>query len=116
MVSASGGFLLLAIPMAMGGAGFGLFMAPTAHLIIGAVPADRAASAGALVSSTRFVGQALGAALASALLATAFGTGPAPAFVAAGLALTSAGFSLTTLLRGRRAKPSGQTEIADVQV
>lgn len=106
---------VLAIPMALGGVGFGLFMAPTAHLIIGAAPRDRAASAGALVSATRFVGQALGAAIASALLATAFGAGPTPAFAAAGLALTSAGFSLVNLFRGARQRALGPTEVVHVE-
>lgn len=106
---------VLAIPMALGGVGFGLFMAPTAHLIIGAAPRDRAASAGALVSATRFVGQALGAAMASALLATAFGAGPTPAFAAAGLALTSAGFSLVNLFRGTRQRTLEPTEVVHVE-
>lgn len=108
-------FLVLAIPMAMIGGGIGVFMSPTAHLIVGAAPRDRAASAGALVSSTRFVGQALGAALASAFLATTMGTGPAPAFVAAGLALTSAGFSLATLLRGGGQRLVTATDVIDVE-
>lgn len=106
---------VLAIPMALGGVGFGLFMAPTAHLIIGAAPRDRAASAGALVSATRFVGQALGAAMASALLATAFGAGPTPAFAAAGLALTSAGFSLVNLFRGTRQRTLEPTEVVHAE-
>ena len=99
---ADSGFWTLAIPMALIGAGMGVFMSPTSHLIVGAAPRDRAASAGALVSSTRFVGQALGAALASAFLATTFGTGTGPAFVSAGLAGTAAAFSLITLFRGGR--------------
>jgi len=115
MLPADSGFAILAIPMALGGVGFGLFMAPTAHLIVGAAPRDRAASAGALVSATRFVGQALGAALASALLANAFGTGPTPAFVAAGLAMTSAGFSLFNLFRGGRQRTLEPTEILDAE-
>ena len=94
------GFWILAVPMALIGAGMGVFMSPTAHLIVGAAPRDRAASAGALVSSTRFVGQSLGAALASAFLAAAFGMGSTPIFISAGLALVSAGFSLANLLRG----------------
>ncbi len=112
---ATSGFWLLALPMALIGAGMGVFMSPTSHLIVGAAPRDRAASAGALVSSTRFVGQSLGAALASAFLATAFGTGSTPAFISAGLALVSAGFSLINLLRGggqRRVEP---TEVIDVE-
>lgn len=115
MLPADSGFSILAIPMALGGVGFGLFMAPTAHLIVGTAPRDRAASAGALVSATRFVGQALGAAMASALLATAFGTGSTPAFAAAGLALTSAGFSLVNLFRGARQRALEPTEVINVE-
>jgi DHA2 family multidrug resistance protein-like MFS transporter len=109
------GFWVLAVPMALIGAGMGVFMSPTAHLIVGAAPRDRAASAGALVSSTRLVGQALGAALASAFLATAFGTGSTPAFISAGLALVSSGFSLTTLLRGGGQRAVEATEVIDVE-
>lgn len=109
------GFGLLAIPMALIGAGVGIFMSPTSHLIVGAAPRDRAASAGALVSSTRFVGQALGAAVASAFLATRFGAGSAPAFFSAGLALCSAGFSLFNLLRGGGQRRIQPTEVIDVE-
>lgn len=95
-------FTILALPMVLGGIGFGLFISPNAHLIVGAAPHDRAASAGALVSATRFIGQALGAALAAAMLATFMGKGSMPAFIAAALALASAGFSLAHLMRGLR--------------
>jgi MFS transporter, DHA2 family, multidrug resistance protein len=115
LVPANGELWLLALPMALTGAGMGVFMSPTAHLIVGAAPRDRAASAGALVSSTRFVGQALGAALASAFLATAFGTGPVPAFMSAGLALAAAGFSLVTLMRGGEPGSVRTTEVVDVE-
>ena len=114
LVPTGSAFGVLAIPMVLIGAGMGIFMSPTSHLIVGAAPPDRAASAGALVSSTRFVGQALGAALASAILATSYGNGPAPAFLSAGLALGSAGFSLFNLLRGggqRRVAPTEMIEI-----
>lgn len=100
LLPANSAYWLLATPMALIGGGMGVFMSPTAHMIVGAAPPDRTASAGALVSSTRFVGQSLGAALSSAFLATTFGAGSAPAFMSAGLALTSAGFSLASLLRG----------------
>ncbi len=111
---ADSGFWILAIPMALIGLGVGLFMSPTSHLIVGAAPRDRAASAGALVSSTRFVGQALGAALASAFLGTMLGTGSTPAFVAAGLALASAACSLTNLIRGGGQRRTAPTEVIDV--
>ncbi len=109
------GFGLLSVPMALIGGGMGIFMSPTSHLIVGAAPRERAASAGALVSSTRFVGQALGAALASAILATTYGTGSAPAFLSAVLVLASAGFSLFNLLRGASQRRLEPTEIINVE-
>lgn len=108
------GVALLAVPMAMIGAGMGLFMSPTAHMIVGAAPPDRAASAGALVSTTRLIGQALGAAFASAVLATAYGTGPAPAFFAAGLAFASAVVSVVNMIRGIRQRRLQPSEVVEV--
>jgi DHA2 family multidrug resistance protein-like MFS transporter len=72
--------------MALSGAGFGLFLAPTARLIVGAAPHHRAASAGGMISTTRLTGQALGATVVAALLAANLGAGRTPAFVAAALA------------------------------
>lgn len=115
LVPTGSAFGVLAIPMVLIGAGMGIFMSPTFHLIVGAAPPDRAASAGALVSSTRFVGQALGAALASAILATSYGNGPAPAFLSAGLALGSAGFSLFNLLRGGGQRRVAPTELIEIE-
>ena len=73
--------------MALCGAGFGLFLAPNARLIVHSAPHERAASAGGLLSSTRMAGQTLGATLLAALLALGVGSGMTPALVAAGLAL-----------------------------
>lgn len=73
--------------MALSGAGFALFVAPNARLIIHSAPHQRAASAGGLISTTRLTGQTLGATLLAALLALGVGSGPAPALVAAGLAV-----------------------------
>jgi DHA2 family multidrug resistance protein-like MFS transporter len=73
--------------MALAGAGFGLYLAPNARLIVGSAPRERAASAGGLVSTVRMTGQTLGATLAATLLAMNLGGGRAPALVAAGLAL-----------------------------
>ena len=72
--------------MALAGAGFGLFLAPNARLIVGSAPHHRAASAGGMVSTTRLVGQALGATVVAALLAMNLGGGAIPAFAAAALA------------------------------
>ncbi|MFI4866030.1 MAG: MFS transporter [Steroidobacterales bacterium] len=73
--------------MAIAGAGFGLFVAPNARLIIHSAPHERAASAGGLISTTRLTGQTLGATLLAALLSVGVGTGPVPALLAAGLAV-----------------------------
>lgn len=72
--------------MALAGAGFGLFLAPNARLIVGSAPHHRAASAGGLISTTRLTGQALGATVVASLLAANLGGGSIPAFVAAALA------------------------------
>jgi MFS transporter, DHA2 family, multidrug resistance protein len=73
--------------MALSGAGFGLFVAPNARLIIHSAPHQRAASAGGLISTTRLTGQTLGATVLAALLSVGVGTGPVPALLAAGLAV-----------------------------
>ena len=73
--------------MALCGAGFGLFLAPNARLILHSAPPARAASAGGLISTTRLTGQTLGATLLAALLSAGIGSNRVPALVAAGLAL-----------------------------
>jgi DHA2 family multidrug resistance protein-like MFS transporter len=73
--------------MVLSGAGFGLFVAPNARMIIHATPHERAASAGGLLSTTRLTGQTLGATVLAGLLAVGVGSGPVPALLAAGLAL-----------------------------
>jgi len=95
MTIATGGMLLLAfIPegatqvdiawrMAVCGAGYGLFLSPNAKLVISAAPIARAASAGGLISTNRLVGQALGAALVTALLAAGHGSDSTPAVLGA---------------------------------
>ncbi|MEH6593813.1 MAG: MFS transporter [Halioglobus sp.] len=95
MAIATSGMLLLAlIPegatqldivwrMAVCGTGYGLFLSPNAKLIISAAPIARAASAGGLISTNRLVGQALGAALVTALLAVGHGSDSSPAFLGA---------------------------------
>jgi DHA2 family multidrug resistance protein-like MFS transporter len=83
--------------MALCGAGFGLFLSPNARLIIGSASRERAASAGGLISTTRLTGQTLGATLVAALLALGEGSGPAPALVAAGLAVIAGLCSLARL-------------------
>lgn len=125
MALAIAGLMLLAFPparpewfdiawrMSLTGAGFGLFLSPNARVIIGSAPADRAAAAGGLISTTRMVGQTTGATLVSALLAMGVGTGSVAPLVAAGLALV-AGLCSVARLRPALRNPSG-TETEDAQ-
>jgi DHA2 family multidrug resistance protein-like MFS transporter len=88
--------------LAMGGAGFGLFVAPNAHQIVGSAPPHRTASAGALISTTRLVGSALGATLLAGLMAAGLGGGAAPSLAAALCAGIAAACSLSNMLSPRR--------------
>lgn len=109
MAIATGGMLLFAlIPegatqadiawrMAVCGAGYGLFLSPNAKLIISAAPIARAASAGGLISTNRLVGQALGAALVTALLAAGHGNDSLPAFLGAVLTFFAGACSIARL-------------------
>ncbi len=99
--------------MALCGAGFGLFLSPNARLIVGSAPRDRAASAGGLTSTTRLVGQTMGATGVATMLALDLGTTPWPAFVAACLTIVAGMFSLSRLRPSVR-NPSHQ-ETAGVQ-
>jgi MFS transporter, DHA2 family, multidrug resistance protein len=113
MAIATSGMLLLAlIPegatqldiawrMAVCGTGYGLFLSPNAKLIISAAPIARAASAGGLISTNRLVGQALGAALVTALLAAGHGSDSSPAFLGAVLTFF-AGICSIARLRNKR--------------
>ena len=84
--------------------GFGLFFAPNSRLIIGRAPRDRAAAAGGLLSTSRLMGQTLGAALVGLLLAMGSGLGPVPMLAACGFAVLAAGCSLTRFVSVRRAQ------------
>jgi DHA2 family multidrug resistance protein-like MFS transporter len=59
----------LMIPLAMCGAGFGLFQAPNNYLIIAAAPAERSGAVGGLRAVTRVFGQLTGAAMVGLLFA-----------------------------------------------
>ena len=87
----------LAWRMALCGAGFGLFLAPNARLILQSAPHSRAASAGGLISTTRLTGQTLGATLLAALLSLGVGAGRTPSLVAAALAFIACICSLARL-------------------
>jgi len=83
--------------MMLGGAGFGFFMSPNAHLMLRLTPPDRTASAGALVSTTRLTGQTLGATLITVIFAFQLGQFAGAPLIAAGLTLTAALCSLAQL-------------------
>jgi DHA2 family multidrug resistance protein-like MFS transporter len=91
--------------LALAALGFGLFHSPNARQLIGSVPIERAAAAGALGQTTRMTGQVLGATTAAALLAKGLGAGSTPPLVAAALALFTGLCSLAMLTseRGRGA-------------
>jgi MFS transporter, DHA2 family, multidrug resistance protein len=98
--------------MSLTGAGFGLYLAPNARLIVGSAPPHRAAAAGGLTSTTRMVGQTTGATLAAALLALSLGTGPTPPLVSACLALVAGLCSVARLRPSLRNPPQEETEKA----
>jgi DHA2 family multidrug resistance protein-like MFS transporter len=81
-------------------------------VIIGSTPRERAAAAGGLISTNRLTGQTLGATLAATLLALRFGSGPVPAFVAAGLTLISGACSVARLNPALRRTP--KLEVPDL--
>ncbi|QBX36682.1 MFS transporter [Brevundimonas sp. S30B] len=91
------GFGLLIGPLMLGGVGSGLFLAPNSHLILSSAPSSRSASAGAMISTTRLLGSALGATVLAALLASGLGHGPGPALVAAACAAVAAACSFANL-------------------
>ncbi len=104
--------------MSLTGAGFGMFLSPNARLIIGSAPIDRAAAAGGLISTTRMVGQTVGATLVAALLALGIGSGSVPPLVAAGLALVAGACSLARLnpaIRNPRREETEQVQPAQVR-
>lgn len=78
-------YLDVAWRMALCGLGFSLFFSPNGRLVVGSVPRARAAGASSLVSTTRMLGQALGATGLAGMLA--LGLSPSgPALVATLLA------------------------------
>jgi len=99
--------------MSLTGAGFGLYLAPNARLIVGSAPAHRAAAAGGLTSTTRLTGQTTGATLAATLLALGLGTGATPPLVSASLAFI-AGLCSIARLRPSLRNPA-QEEAEEVQ-
>lgn len=98
--------------MSLTGAGFGMYLAPNARLIVGSAPPHRAAAAGGLTSTTRMVGQTTGATLAATLLALHLGTTAVPPLVSASLALIAGICSVARLRPSLRNPPQEETEKA----
>ncbi len=86
--------------------GFGLFFSPNSRLLIGQAPRERAAAAGGLLSTSRLLGQTLGAVTVGILLASGAGLGPVPLFVSMALAVVAA---LCSLARYQSVTKSGAT-------
>lgn len=101
--------LELAWRMALSGAGFGLFLAPNARVIVQGAPPARAAAAGGLIATMRLTGQTLGATMLAGLLALGVGATGAPALVAAALAVFAGICSVARLRAAVRARPDSMT-------
>ena len=86
--------------------GFALFFSPNSRLIIGNAPRDRAAAAGGLLSTSRLLGQTLGAAMIGILLASGMGMGPLPMAFSAALAVVAALCSLVRFKALKKASAS----------
>ena len=104
------GYFDIAWRMALCGSGFGLFLSPNARLIVGSAPRERAASAGGLISTTRLLGQTLGATAVAALLALGLGNTAAPALIAAGLTVVAGCCSVARLRPAIRNPVRGEAE------
>ena len=104
LLPAAPGHLDIAWRIMVCGIGFGMFFSPNARQIIALAPVDRAAPAGALVSTTRGAGQTLGATAVAAILAAGLGTGGTPPLISAGLALIAGSCSVAGLVAARRGR------------
>jgi DHA2 family multidrug resistance protein-like MFS transporter len=98
--------------MALCGAGFGMFLSPNARLIVGSAPRERAASAGGLVSTTRLVGQTMGATGLATMLAFGFATTRIPPLAACALTIFAGLFSLARLRPSVRNPTARETNSA----
>ena len=86
----------IALPMALCGAGFGLFQSPNNHTIVTSAPLHRAGAASGMLGTARLTGQSLGAVLLGLIFSVqgVHDGGPAIALgLAAALAAASAVFS-----------------------
>ncbi len=88
---------VLAVTVAVAGAGFGFFMTPNNRTMLSAAPMARSGGAGGMQATARLTGQTLGTTLVA--IAFQLGGGPKLALAAGvGFALAAAGFSM---MRGR---------------
>ena len=87
--------------MALCGLGVALYLPTNARLVMAATPRDRAAAAGGLTSTTRMMGQTIGATLVAALLALGIGDGRVPVLIAALFATFGGLFSLGRIKLGK---------------
>jgi MFS transporter, DHA2 family, multidrug resistance protein len=90
----------VALPLALCGAGFGLFQSPNNHAIVTSAPLRRAGAASGMLGTARLTGQSLGAVLLGLIFSVAGvqAGGPAIALgLASVLAAASAAFSLLRL-------------------
>jgi DHA2 family multidrug resistance protein-like MFS transporter len=91
----------LAWPLALCGAGFGLFQSPNNHIILTSPPLRRAGAASGMLGTARLTGQSLGAVMLG-LVFSVWGVQQAGPEVALGLAAVLAGASAAfSLLRLR---------------
>ena len=91
----------VALPLALCGAGFGLFQSPNNHTIVTSAPLRRAGAASGMLGTARLTGQSLGAVLLGLIFSVA-GVGAGGYGFALGLAAALAGASAVfSLLRLR---------------
>jgi DHA2 family multidrug resistance protein-like MFS transporter len=85
------GALAIALPMALAGAGFGLYQSPNNRTIQGSAPRARSGAASGMASMARLLGQTVGAALAAFLFSRLIGAAPVAAlWLGAGFAVFGA--------------------------
>jgi MFS transporter, DHA2 family, multidrug resistance protein len=101
--------------MALCGMGFGLFLTPNSRVIVHSAPRERAASAGGMISTTRFLGQTLGATLIAALLSLGVGSNRVPALVAAALAALAGACSVARLSPTLKGGPDSEGSVLEGQ-
>ncbi len=86
---------LLAVLMALCGAGFGFFQTPNNRTMLGAAPRARSGSAGGMQSTARLTGQTTGTTLTALTFTLAPSAGPSTALlIGAGAALLGAAISM----------------------